>query len=140
VQDDALSFPTAIVPTRPGGTAIDRARKYMRAFGDPMGVLFTDMKTATREVTVYGQDGSVTKLEEPDREVRRECAKELMPYIYPKLRASEVSLGAAGGGAGGVSITINIGGPMPTQDPVAAAVDVTPAAEATPSPEEDPLA
>jgi hypothetical protein len=134
VADDALSFPTAIVPTRPGGSAVDRARKYMRAFGDPMGVLFTDMKTATREVydTTSGE-----KIEVPDREVRRECAKELMPYIYPKLRASEVNLGAAGGAGGGVSVTINIGGPPALVDPVPAAIDVTPPPQ---PPEEDPLA
>lgn len=133
VDDDALSFPTAIVPTRPGGSAVERARKYMRAFGDPMGVLFTDMKTATRTEFDHTTNEAV---EVPDREVRRECAKELMPYIYPKLRASEVSLGAGGAGGGAVSITINIG-PAPAaaaapQDPVAQAIDVTPA--------DDPLA
>lgn len=136
VADDALSFPTAIVPTRPSGSAVERARKYMRAFGDPMGVLFTDMKTATRTRTVYGPGDKVTVIEEPDREVRRECAKELMPYIYPKLRASEVNLGAGGAGGGGVSITINIGGPPVAQDPVPAAIDVTPSSP----PEDDPLA
>lgn len=110
---------------------MERARKYMRAFGDPMGVLFTDMKTATTRVW---DERLGDYVERPDREVRRECAKELMPYIYPKLRASEVNLGA-GGGAQGVSITINIGGPPaapPPQDPVAQAIDVTPA--------DDPLA
>lgn len=98
-----------------------------------MGVLFTDMKTATTSKYDEEVGGYV---EVPDRAVRRECAKELMPYIYPKLRASEVNLGAGGSGGGGVSITINIGGPPVAQDPVPAAIDVTPSSP----PEDDPLA
>jgi hypothetical protein len=113
MASDELSFPTAIVPTRPGAP-VERFKNYTRAFGDPMGVLFREMATATKDI--FTVDGGTKTV--PDREVRRECAKELMPYGYPKLRASEVTLAAPGGA---IQININIG--KPAEPPT---IDVTP--------------
>ncbi len=101
---DEQNFPTAIVPTRPGGIS-ERWDQLARRFGDPLAKLFLI------QATTYDEDRAIR------------AAAELLPYRYPKLKVSETRLSAADG-AGGVSVTINIGQPL---DPAMRAIDVTPA-------------
>lgn len=111
---DEQNFPTAIVPNRPG-TAVERYDRLAEQFGDPMTTLFVMQSTTI---------GSA------DENVRLQAAKELLPYRYPKLRASETTINAQG--AGQVNIQINIGGgPLPPARP---ALDTPP-----PAVEVDPL-
>jgi hypothetical protein len=111
---DEQNFPTAIVPTRPGGVE-KRWDDMARRFGDPMARLFFLANNSLNEDT------------------QARCASELMPYRYPKLRVQELRAGE--GGAGAVSVTINFGA---RPDPVARALDVTPVPAALP-PAPDPL-
>jgi len=93
---DDSSFPTSIVPTRPVPLA-ERWDTLARRIKDPVVTLFT-------------------MLESSDAEMRFKAAAELMPYRYPKLKASEVNFTGAGGGGPAVNIQINLGGPK--TDPV----------------------
>jgi hypothetical protein len=89
MASDEQSFPTAIVPTRPGGF-IAHYDALAEQYGDPALTLFT-----------LQRDG--------DSDMRFKAAAELMQYRHPKLRAETVThKGAAG--AGQVNIQINIGG------------------------------
>jgi hypothetical protein len=95
---DDTDFPTAIVPYRPGAVA-ERFDQLARRFGDPLTKLFILAAAGTTEDT------------------QRMAASELLPYRYPRLRASEMNVNAQG--AGQVNIQINIGAPPPTEvDPL----------------------
>jgi hypothetical protein len=88
---DDTSFPTTLVPVRPVPLA-ERWDTLARRIKDPVVTLFT-------------------ALESPDPEMRFKAAAELMPYRYPKLKASEVNFTGAGGGGPAVAIQINIASP-----------------------------
>lgn len=102
---DDTSFPTAIVPARPGSTA-ERWDSLARAYGDPMAKLFLLAATGTTEDT------------------QRMAAAELLPYRFPKLRAQETVINAQG--AGQVNVQINIGGAPPPPPALPAPADVDP--------------
>ncbi len=97
------TFPTAIVPARPNLSTREKFDTLARRLGDPMARLFL-LTQAT--VDTVNEDGTVTA--RPDTEMQFRAAAELMPYRYPKLKASEVTH-TGSGAPGGVNIQINIG-------------------------------
>lgn len=103
VASDEQSYPTAIVPAKPG-SSIERYERYAKTFGDPMAKLFLLQNCG-------------------DIEYEFKAAAELMPYRYPKLKVSEVR---HSGAPAAVNIQINMGGPPappPAPRAVAPAVD-----------------
>lgn len=112
-MSDEQNFPTAIVPTR-SGSQHERFDTLARRLGDPMARLFLIAASS------------------PSEEMQFRASAELMPYRYPKLRVQETRLSADTGAGGGMSITINIGGPP--ADPALRAVDVTPKPHLPPDP------
>lgn len=84
---DDTSFPTAIVPSRPGALR-ERWDTLARRIGDPLTTLFVEAAT------------------NPDSKQRIQAASELLPYRYPRLKMSEVN--HTGGGGPAVNIQINI--------------------------------
>lgn len=101
------SFPTAILPARAKGHVplAERFDALARRIGDPLTTLFLSLQ-ATRVVTV--SEGQAVEV--PDQEMRFRAAAELMPYRYPKLKASEVHFTGQGGGPT-VNIQINVEAP-----------------------------
>ena len=110
---DDTSFPTAIVPSRPGLSTRERFDTLARRLGDPMVRLFL-----LQHATVPGPEGK----EVPDTDMQFKAAAELMPYRYPKLKVSDVHhTGAAPGGTLNVQINF-LPPPVPDQGKVVSSV------------------
>ena len=96
-------FPTAIIPVRPQPLS-ERFDTMARRIKDPVVTLFTLMESA-------------------DPEMQFKAAAELMPYRYPKLKASEVNFT---GGGGGPTVNVQINFSSPKTDPVVVSSDTPP--------------
>lgn len=100
---DLANFPRAPTGLRPTLSTREKFDTLARRLGDPMARLFL-LTNAT--IDTIDEKGSVVS--RPDTEMQFRAAAELMPYRYPKLKASEVNhTGAVG--AGVLNIQINIG-------------------------------
>jgi hypothetical protein len=116
---DDTSFPTAILPSRPGLSTRERFDTLARRLGDPMVRLFL-LQHATVPGPVDPTTGEVKEV--PDTEMQFKAAAELMPYRYPKLKVSDIHhSGAAPGGTLNVQINF-LPPPVPDQGKVVSSV------------------